>query len=161
MNKSANPSVADEARDTYRKTAAQFEELARAAPETMRDLATKNLAQTREFYERSKDAFEGVLDSWERTFGAAGRGAFELNRKVIDIAQRNINSGFDLMNGLVGAENLGKAMELQAAHWRKQLDALTAQAEEVRELSIRVTSDAAEPLKEQATRGMDELHEAH
>jgi hypothetical protein len=55
---------------------------------------------------------------------------------------------------LVGAENLGEAMELQAAHWRKQLDALTAQAEEVRELSIRVTSDAAEPLKEQATRGM-------
>jgi hypothetical protein len=55
MNQSSNPSVAEEARDANCKTATQFEELARAAPETMRDLATKNLAQTREFYERYKD----------------------------------------------------------------------------------------------------------
>lgn len=100
----------------------------------MRDLAEKNIAQTREFYERSKDAFEAVLESWERSFGAAGQGAVALNRKVIDIAQRNINSGFDLGKSLVGAKNLAEAMELQAAHWRKQLDALTAQAEEVRKL---------------------------
>jgi phasin len=120
-NKSSNPSVA-------------AEELARDTPEAMRDLAEKNIAQTREFYERSKDAFEAVLESWERSFGAAGQGAVALNRKVIDIAQRNINSGFDLAKSLVGAKNLAEAMELQAAHWRKQLDALTAQAEEVRKL---------------------------
>ena len=161
MNKSSNPSVAAEkARETYRKTAAQFEEFALETPETMRDLATNNIAQTREFYERSKDAFEAVLASWERSFGAAGQGAVALNRKVIDIAQRNINFGFDLAKSLVGAENLAEAMELQAAHWRKQLDALTAQAEEVRKLSIQVTSDAAEPLKAQVTRGMNELHRA-
>jgi hypothetical protein len=51
-------------------------------------------------------------------------------------------------------------MELQAAHWRTQLDALTAQAEEVRKLSIEVTSAAAEPLKGQVARGLGALHKA-
>ena len=79
-------------RDSFRKTAAQFEEFARDAevPKAMRDLAERNIAQMRETYERSKDALEGALQSWEKSFDAAGQGAVALNRKIIDIAQRNI-----------------------------------------------------------------------
>jgi phasin len=163
MNDTSNSQVAAEkARDTYRKTAAQFEELARdtKVPEAMRALAEKNIAQTRELYERSKDALEAVLESWERFFDAAGQGAVTLNHKVIDITQRNINSGFDLATSRAGAKNLAETMELQAAYWRKQLDALRAQAEEVRTLSRKVAADAAEPIKAQVTRGMDELNKA-
>jgi len=160
MAESDNPKVAAEkARDTYRKTAAQFEELAldTQVPEAMRALVEKNITQTRELYERSKDALEAVLGSWERSFDAAGQGAVALNRKVIDIVQGNINSSFDLAKSVAGAKNLAEAMELQAAYWRKQLGALTAQAEEVRTLSTKVTGAAAEPIKAQVTRGIDEL----
>jgi phasin len=154
--------AAEKARDSDRKTAAQFEELASdtEVPEAMRALVEKNISQTRELYERSKDALEGMLESWERSFDAAGQGAVALNRKVIDIAQRNINSGFDLAKSLARAKNLAEAMELQGAHWRKQLDALAAQAEEVRTLSAKVTADATEPIKAQLTRGMEDLHRA-
>jgi phasin family protein len=58
---------------------------------------------------------------------------------------------------LAGAKNLTDIVELQAAYWRKQFDALTAQAEEVRTLSAKVTADAAAPIKAQVARGMDEL----
>ena len=141
--------------DSFRKAAARFEELARdtQVPEAMRDLAERNIAQMRETYERSKDTLEGVLQSWERSFDATNQGAVALNRKIIDIAQRNINSGFDLAKGLAGAKNLAEAMELQADYWRKQLDTLTAQAEEVRTLTAQVAADATKPMK----RGMDEL----
>ena len=101
----------------------------------MRDLAERNIAQMRETYERSKDALEGVLQSWEKSFDAAGQGAVALNRKIIDIAQRNINSSFDLAKKLAGAKNLAEAVEMQSSYWRNQLDALAAQAEEVRTLS--------------------------
>ena len=37
---------------------------------------------------------------------------------------------------------------------------LTAQAEEVRALSTKVTADAAEPIKAQMARGVDELRKA-
>ena len=134
-------SGADAARDAYRKTQQQFQEVLSDTqmPEAMRALAEKNIAQTRELYERSKDALETVLESWEKTFDAAGQGAVALNRKVIDITQRNINSGFDLARSLAGAKNLSEAMELHAAYWQKQLGALSAQAEEMRSLSTKVT----------------------
>ena len=155
MNEAHSPQVAAEKAGTaYRKTAVQFEQMARDTPEAMRALAEKNLAQSREFYDRSKDALEGVLDSWERSFGAAGQGAAALNRKVIDIAQRNINSGFDLAKSLAGARSLAEIMELQAAYWRKQFDTLGAQAEEVRSLSNQATADALRPVQEQARRGI-------
>jgi phasin len=156
MKEPFDPKVATEkARDSFRKAAAQFEELARdtEVPEAMRDLAERNITQLRETYERSRDALEAVLTSWEKSFDATGQGAVALNRKIIDIAQRNINSSFDLAKGLAGAKNLAEAVELQSAYWRQQLDTLAAQAEEVRTLSTQVTADAAAPI----TRGMEEF----
>jgi hypothetical protein len=78
-----------------------------------------------------------------------------LNRKVVDIAQRNINSGFDLAKSLARAKNLAEALELQAAYWRKPFGVMTAQAEEVRALSTKVTADTAEPIKSQMARGVE------
>jgi phasin len=145
MNESSNSKVAAEkARDAYRKTAANFEDLVPTQlPEAMRSLAEKNIAQTRELYERSKDALEATVESWERFFDAAGQGTVALNRKVIDIAQRNINSSFEFAKSLAGAKNLTEVMELQGAYWRRQLGALQAQAEEVRTLSTKVAADVS------------------
>ena len=96
-----------------------------------------------------------MLESWERSFDAVGQGAMALNRKVIDIAQRNINSGFDLAKSLAAAKNLAEAMELQADYWKKQLGTFQSQAEEMRTLSSKVTADAAAPIRAQMSRGLD------
>ena len=155
--KTAPKAAAEKARGTYRKTAAQFEEFARDAqmPESVRALAEKSVAQTRQLYEHS---LEAVLESWERLVDAAGQGAVALNRKAIDIARRNINTGFGLAESLAGAKNLAEAMELQAAYWRKQLGELAAQAGEMRTLCTKVTADVAAPIKAQVTRGMKSLY---
>jgi len=118
-----SPSVASrEARNIQRKMAAQFEAFGDSqVPGTMRALAERNVAQTRELYERSKGTLNAVLESWQTSFGAVGEGAAELNRKIIDIADNNMNNAFDLAAGLVGAQNLTEVMEVQAAYWRKQL----------------------------------------
>ena len=78
-------------RATARKTAAQFENSAldTPLPEALGALAEKNVAQTREVYEHSKDALEAALETVERSFDALGQGTVALNHKVIDIAQRN------------------------------------------------------------------------
>jgi phasin len=120
-----------------------------AVPETVRALVEKAVDQSREVYDRSKDALDASVLTLERTFDAAGQGAVAFNRKMIDIAQRNVNSGFDLAKSLAGAKNLSEIVELQAAYWQKQLGALTSQAEEVRALSTKVTADTAEPMKAQ------------
>jgi len=92
--------------------------------------------------------------------GNSGEGATALNHKLIDILRRNIDSGFDLAKSLAGAKNLAEAMEVEAAYWHKQLDALAAQAEEMRTLSAQVTADTAEPITAQVARGMEEFRKA-
>ena len=122
----------------------------------MRTLAEKSVVRTRELCERS---LEAVLESWER-FVDAGQGAVALNRKAIDIARRNINTGFGLAVTLARAKNLAEIIELQAAYWNKHLGELAAQAGEMRALSSKVTADVAAPIKAQVTRRMRGLHKA-
>ena len=126
-------------------------------PETVRAMVEKAVDQSREVYDRSKDALDASVATLERTFDAAGQGAVAFNRKFIDIAQRNVNSGFDLAKSLAGAKNLSDIAEVQAAYWRKMFATLTSQAEEVRALSTMVTAAAAEPIKAHVTNGMEEM----
>ena len=157
--KTASKVATEKARGTYRKTAARFEEFAYDAqmPESMRALAEKSVAQTREFYVHS---LEAVLESWERFVVAAGQGTVVLNRKAIDIALRNINTSFGLAERLAGAKNVAEAMELQTTYWRKQVGELASQVGEMRTLSTKVTADVAGPIKAQVTRRMRGLHKA-
>jgi len=152
----ANPqAAADQARAAYRQMTDQLGNLGldTAVPEGVRALAEKSVAQTREAYDRSWDAFDASVTTFERSFDAAGQGAIAFNRKIIDIARRNVDASFDLATSLAGAKNLADIVERQAAFWRKRFSVLTAQAEEVRALSTRVTADAAEPIKAQVKRG--------
>ena len=114
-----------------------------ALPETVRAMVEKAVDQSREVYDRSKDALDASVATFERTFDAAGQGAVAFNRKIIDIAQRSVNSGFDLAKSLAGAKNLSEIVELQADYWQKLLGALTSQAEEVRALLPRASRSSS------------------
>ena len=150
-----SPTAAHQARAAYVQLSDQLVHLGldAAVPEGVRALAEKSLAQTRQAYDRSMDAFDASLTTFERSFDAAGQGATAFNRKIIDIARRNVDASFELATSLAGAKKLADIVELQASFWRKQFGVLTAQAEEVRALSTRVTADTAEPIKSQMARG--------
>ena len=158
MNATSNPqTAAEQARKNYRDVTTPDT----AVPEAVRAMAEKAVDQSREVYDRSKDALDASVATLERTFDVAGQGAVAFNRKIIDIAQRNVNSGFDLAKSLAGAKNLSEMVELQAVYWQKLLGTLTSQAEEVRVLSTKMAAAAGEPLKEQVKRGVDELRKAN
>ena len=143
----------DQMRDTRRFIVGQLEAFRDAqVPTTLRDLAERNIIQTRELYERSKDTLQAVLASWQKSFGAANQGAVALNLKIMDIAERNINRGFDLAIGLAGAKKASEAIELQSAYWRKQFRRLQTQGEEVRALSTRVAANVTEPIESELAR---------
>lgn len=140
--------AADAAREAYRKTMAQFDlALEAPVPENVRAMAEKAVVHTRDVYERSKDRLESDLETLERTIDAAGQGATMLNRKVIDIAQRNVNSGFELAKSLTGARRISEMVEVQAGYWRSQPNILAKQAEELATLSKTVLADVLERIK--------------
>ena len=138
-NKTASKVVAEKVRGAYRATARKVtdegvRDISNKAlleqfpgtqlPNTFRVLTESNIAHTRELYKGSKNTLQAVLESWQKSFGAAGQGAAALNRRFIDLAGRNVNTGFDLAMGLAGARNLAEVMELQATYWHKLLGGL-------------------------------------
>ncbi len=144
-NKHHKPAVkvaAERVRDTHRKTTTLFNQFpVTQVPDTFRVLAERNVAHTRELYEGSKNTLQAVLESWQKSFGAAGQGATALNRRFIALAERNINTGFDFATGLAGARNLAEVVELQTAYWRKLLgDFRTHQAAHTLSSKARVSS---------------------
>jgi phasin len=164
MNASTNPqAAADLARKTYRDVTAQLGLLGldTSIPDGVRSVAEKTVAQSRDVYNQSKHALDASIATFEKSFDAAGQGAIAFNRKIVDIAQRNLSSVFDLAQSLASAKNLAEVVELQTAYWQKQFGALTAQAEEVRALSTKVTAAASEPIKAHMTDGANELRKAH
>lgn len=152
----------EQAKETFEKAAKNFETLKfdTTVPESVRALAEKTVNQTREAYERGKEALEESVDALERSFDAAGQGATAFNRKLIDIAQRNLNSGFDLAKSLAGAKNLAEIVELQSAFIRNQFDVFASQAGEIRALTSKIAADTSEPIKEQVSRSFEAVRKA-
>ena len=91
--------------------------------DAFRGIAERNVAQTRELYEQSKGTIQAILESWQKTFGAAAQGAVTLNRRIFDTADRNMNNTLDWAAELAMAKNLTDAMQVHTTYWRKQLSA--------------------------------------
>ena len=85
----------------------------------------------------SKNTLQSVLESWQNCIGTAGQGVTALNQTIIDMAERNIDTSFDLAMDLCRAKNLAEVMELQTAYWQKQLGELKTLADEVRTRSAK------------------------
>lgn len=133
---------------------AQFDALKFDAgvPEAWRSLAGNAVEQSRQAYEQGCTTLEAGLQAVERSYDAAGQAASALNRKIIEIAKRNIDSGFDLAKDLSTAKNLAEIVELQGSFWRKQFETLIKQAQEVRALSVHATKDVTSPITRHAAR---------
>jgi hypothetical protein len=126
--KRRNSVAAETVRHTHRMIDAQHDQFRRSqVPDTLRVLAERNVVQTRELYEHSKNTLQAVLESWQKSFGSAGQNAIALSRRMFDAAGRNMDNGFDFAIGLAGARNLGEVMELQAAYWHELGGALQIQ----------------------------------
>jgi hypothetical protein len=94
--------------ETVRGTVATFTEL---------NPFRENAGKARDLLEGSRSTLQAVVESWQKTFGAAGQSAVALNRKMIDITERNLETSFDFALRLARARSLREAMELQAAYW--------------------------------------------
>lgn len=151
--------VEEAAEDTFKKMEASmtklFDGVDMAVPEAVRAMAEKSVTQSREAYENAKEAMEEAVEVLEQSIDKAGQGTAAFNRKVIDITQSNLNSGFDLAKDLAGAKNLAEIMELQSSYARKQFEALTAQAEEIRTLTTKIATDTTTPIKDHVSRSID------
>ncbi|RIA55441.1 phasin family protein [Dichotomicrobium thermohalophilum] len=121
-------------------------------PEAIRAYAEKTLAQLRESYTQARQAMEDATAAMEASLDQATKGSTELNNKVMELTQRNLNAGFEFARKLASVRTQTEAMELQAGFMREQMNAIKTQAEEIQQLSARIATDASQPFQQQVTR---------
>jgi phasin len=121
-------------------------------PEQMRAFAEKGVSQARDNYAKFKDAAETHNGTIEAVFTTASKGASEYSAKLLEFFKANTTASLDFAQSLFGVKSPTEAMELWTAHTKTQFETLTAQAKELAELSKKVATEAAEPIKASASK---------
>jgi len=121
-------------------------------PEQVRAFAEKGVSQARDNYAKFKDAAETHNVTIEAVFTSATKGASEYSTKLMEFMKANTTSTLDFAQQLLGIKSPAEAMELWTSHTRKQVQALTAQAKELGELTQKIAADTAEPIKASASK---------
>ncbi|TAK09065.1 phasin, partial [bacterium] len=123
-------------------------------PEQMRAFAEKGAAQARENYAKFKDAAETHNGTVEAVFTSASKGASEYTAKLVEFMKANTSAQLDFAQQLFGAKSPTEALELWTGHARKQVETFQSQAKELVELTQRVATATAEPIKATASKYM-------
>jgi hypothetical protein len=92
-------------------------------------------------------AFAGAVATIEGSLKAAGVSAVRVDRKLIEIAQANVNSGLAHAKEMATATNPIAAMRLHMNYWHEQMGAFTRQSQEFRALQGELVGLAAAPLR--------------
>jgi phasin len=121
-------------------------------PEQMRAFAEKGVSQARDNYAKFKDAAETQNVTIEAVFTSASKGASEYTTKLMEFMKANTTAALDFAQELLSIKSPAEAMELWTSHARKQVQTLTAQAKELGELSQKIATETAEPIKTSASK---------
>jgi len=121
-------------------------------PEQMRAFAEKGVSQARDNYAKFKDAAETHNGTMEAVFTSASKGASAYSAKLMEFMKANTTSALDFAQELLSVKSPTEAVELWTTHARKQFETLTAQAKELTELSQKVATETAEPIKASASK---------
>jgi phasin len=121
-------------------------------PEQMRAFAEKGVSQARDNYAKFKDVAESHNGTIEAVFSNASKGASEYSAKLMEIVKANTTTTLDFAQALIGVKSPSEAMELWTSHAKQQFEAFTANTKELAELSKKVATETAEPIKTSASK---------
>lgn len=118
--------------------------------ESFRELAEKNMNQSREAFAKVKEASEDATKTIEATLEKAQSGTVELGLKAIDAMRTNAESSLSHMEALLGVKSVAELLELQTAFTRKQAEVAVEQMKSMQETSRKVAEDITKPSKDAA-----------
>ena len=121
-------------------------------PEQMRAFAEKGVSQARDSYAKFKDVAESHNGTIEAVFSIVSKGASEYSAKLMEIMKANTTANLDFAQELIGMKSPAEAMELWSSHAKKQFEAFTAHSKELAELTQKVATQTAEPIKASASK---------
>ncbi|HEY2530050.1 MAG TPA: phasin family protein [Xanthobacteraceae bacterium] len=109
-------------------------------PSEMRAIAEQSVTQARK-------AFDSFIQAASRAVGqqaqAARSGATEIAHKSMEYAEQNVAATFDFAENLMRAKDVAEVMGLQSQYLSRQMQALSAQVQEVGQSAAKMLVEAA------------------
>ena len=118
-----------------------------AVPGIFDGLAEQNMIRTKESIEKMKMASGAINEALLQACSANAKGAADYAAKVIEFSGANTSSAFDFFTHLLGTKLPSEILQLSAAQSAKNFQATAAQSRELWELTRKVASETADPIK--------------
>jgi phasin len=119
-----------------------------AVPGIFGGLTEQNMSRAKENIEKMKTASGAINDALLQAYSANAKGAADYAAKVIEFSGVNTSSAFDFLSHLLGAMAPSELLQLSAAQGSKNIAATAAQSRELWELTRKVASETADPIKQ-------------
>jgi phasin len=119
-----------------------------AVPGIFDGLNEQNMIRAKESIEKMKMASGAINGALLQAYSANAKGAADYAAKVIEFSGANTSSAFDFLTHLLGAKAPSEILQLSAEQGRKNFEATAAQSRELWELTRKVASETADPIKQ-------------
>jgi len=108
-----------------------FEKPSMEIPDAVRDVAERNVAQTRAAYGQFMEMARKAQEMMTKSQGAMATSAIEVQARAMGFAEQNIEANFKLATELARARDLKEFFDIQTRHAQSQMQAYTHQAQEL------------------------------
>lgn len=109
----------------------------------MRALGEQSVTQARKAFDNSIQAANRAAGRIEGQTWAAHSGATEIAHKSMEYAERNLAATFDFAENLMRAKDGAEVMGLQSQYLNRQMQALSAQVQELGQSAAKMLVEAA------------------
>jgi phasin len=116
-----------------------------AIPNELRSFAEQSVTQARKAFEGFIQAANQAVGQMQGRAEAAHSGASEIAHKSMEYAEKNVSSTFDFAQRLMRAKDAAEVMSLQSEYLGRQMQALSAQVQELGQSAAKIVVDAAKP----------------
>ena len=103
-------------------------------PETVRQMAEKNVEQARSAYSQMLDAMKKSQEQLSRSSDAMTDTAVDLQTRMLRFAEENLEAGFKLAADLARARDMKDYFDIQSRHTQRQMQVYALQAQELGQL---------------------------
>ena len=118
-----------------------------AVPGIFDGVVEQNMIRAKASIEKMKIASGAINDALLQSYSANAKGAADYAAKVIEFSGVNTTSAFDFLTHLMGMKSPSEVLQLSTAQGSKNITATAAQSRELWELTRKVASETAEPIK--------------
>jgi phasin family protein len=95
-----------------------------------------------ETMQQARGAMENYLNFFQKSMSASPWAETELNKKVADYAQQNVDAAFGFAQKLTQAKDLQDIVRMQTEFLQAQMKSLTEQAKDLSEMATKAVAGA-------------------